>query len=377
MWKTAALAMLLALAGIAAAQNISKIEGEVIDVNGKPFPDVFVTIKNDDTGMSLETKTDAKGRFYQAGLRAGIHTLTFKMKNPQGQMQQIFEQKVRLTTGGEERVVVNFKELLAKEDAATKEARKKQEEESKKFEGMKGHFDAARAALDQAKALKAEADRAPADQRAGIEEQMAPLLETAITEFKAAEAAAPDNDPNLAIVVYNLGEAYDAAKKYAEAAEAYQKAVVLKPTEAGYFNNLGNVLAKIGKIQEAGEAYAKSAQLDPPNAAQAWRNFGIVLYSNNRLKDAVEPLRKATVIDPNHPDAWYLLGASLLATMESKKEGDKLVFVVQPGTAEAYQKYLDIAPNGRFANDSRAALTALESMGAGVQTKIRSGKKKG
>jgi len=374
---TLALAAVIAVTGIAAAQSISRIDGEVIDLNGKPFPEVYVSIKNDDSGMSLESKTDEKGRWSVAGLRSGIHTLTYRVKNNEGQFQQIFQEKLRMSMGEEKKVVVNFKELNAKEDAATKEARRKQEEEAKKFEGMKGHFDAGRAALDQAKALKAEADNAPPQQKTALLEQAGALQQTAITEFQASLAAAEEKEPNLAVVIYNLGEAYDAAKKYEEAVEAYQRAITLKPTEAGYYNNLGNVLAKTGKIPEAGAAYAKSAELDPPNAAQAWRNFGIVLYTANRVKDAVDPLKKATTMDPNNPDGWYLLGASMLATMESKQVGDKINFVVQPGTVEAYQKYLELAPSGRFANDARAALSALEGMGAGVATKVKGGKKKG
>jgi hypothetical protein len=41
-----------------------------------------------------------------------------------------------------------------------------------------------------------------------------------------------------------------------------------------------------------------------------------------------------------------------------------------PGTAEAYQKYLELAPSGRFAADAKAALDALASMGQGIDTKV-------
>ncbi|MBI3404195.1 MAG: tetratricopeptide repeat protein, partial [Acidobacteria bacterium] len=187
-----------------------------------------------------------------------------------------------------------------------------------------------------------------------------------------------EKDPNLPVLWVNLGEALDYSKKYDESADAYQKAIVLKPTEAGYFNNLGNVLAKGGKLPEASAAYQKSAELDPANAATAWRNFGIVLYNNNKMKEMVDPLQKSTVLDPKVADTWYLLGVGLMASMDSKQVGDKITFDIKPGTVEAYQKYLELAPTGKFANDAKGALTALESMGAqGVSTKMKVTKKKG
>src|SRR2546430_15845137 len=99
-----------------------------------------------------------------------------------------------------------------------------------------------------------------------------------------------------------------------------------------------NVLARAGKIEEAKAAYTKSAELDPANAATAWRNFGISLYNANRLGDAVEPLQKSADLEPKNPQTWYLLGASLVYKMTTKKVGDKEVVQFAPGTIEAYQK---------------------------------------
>src|ERR1035441_6855619 len=47
-------------------------------------------------------------------------------------------------------------------------------------------------------------------------------------------------------------------------------------------------------------AYQKYVDLNPTDAALAWRNFGIVLSNANRMKEALEPLQKATTIAP-HP----------------------------------------------------------------------------
>lgn len=375
MRRAGALAVALALvtpglATPAAAQNISRIDGEVKDVEGKPFADVVVVIKHEEMGQTWEHKTDKDGRFTQAGLRSGVYSLSFKVKG-----QEVYSTRLRLALGAEERVVIDFKKIIA-EQGANVEARKKQEEESKKFESLKAAFDAGVAALNQARQIRGEMPRAPADQRAARQQQAATLNQQAISAFQEAEKAVGEKDSNLTLVLFKLGEAYEAAAQYAEAVTSYERAIALKPTEAGYYNNMGNALAKMGKFDEAMAAYEKSATLDPANAGQAYRNAGIVLFDANKMKESVAPLKKATEIDPNNADGWFLLGRSLANLMESKLVGDKIEAILQPGTVEAYQKYLELAPNGRFAADAKAGLDQLQALGVGIETKIRAKKKK-
>src|SRR2546427_10314017 len=111
----------------------------------------------------------------------------------------------------------------------------------------------------------------------------------------------------------------------------------LFPYTTLFRSNLGNVLARMGKIDEAKAAYTKSAELDPANAATAWRNFGISLYNANRLGDAVEPFQKSAELDAKNPQTWYLLGASLVYKMTTKKDGDREQVQFAPGTIEACQ----------------------------------------
>ena len=137
--------------------------------------------------------------------------------------------------------------------------------------------------------------------------------------------------------------------------------------------------ARAGKIDDARASYTKSAELDPPNAATAWRNFGISLYNAGRLKEAVEPLKKASELDPKSAQTWYLLGAALVGSMETKKNGDKLEFVIQPGTVEAYQKAVELDPNGGpngYGAQAKLGLEALQQISPGIDTKVNVRKKK-
>jgi len=218
--------------------------------------------------------------------------------------------------------------------------------------------------------------KATPDQRDALKQKVTDLSNQAATEFKAAQQAAGEKDPNLHLIYAKLGEAYDTAGRNDEAAQAYQQAINAKPDVPGYYNNLGNVLARAGKIEEAKAAYAKSAELDPTNAATAWRNFGISLYNANRLGDAVEPLQKSAELDPKNAQTWYLLGASLVYKMTVKKVGDKEVPEFAPGTIEAYQKAVELDPNGPWGQQAKQGLEQLQLMAPGIDLKVNVRKKK-
>src|SRR5438046_1808547 len=294
-----------------------------MDVNGKPWAGLTVKVVSEQ-GAKQTAKTDSDGKYSIPGLRSGIYTVTISAFPPPNDKQQPYDiAKVRVESGGEAKADANFKEIMTKQGAAAQEQVKKQEEAKTKFEGMKAHFAAGNAILEQEQAARAELQKAPPDQRAVVKQKLMDLCDQAAKEYKAAQESAGEKDPNVHLLWAKLGEAYDTAGRNEEAAQAYQQAISGKPDVPGYYNNLGNVLARAGKIDEAKAAYSKSAALDPVNAATAWRNFGISLYNANRLADAIEPLQKSTELDPKNAQAWYLLGASLLMKMTTKKVGDK------------------------------------------------------
>jgi tetratricopeptide (TPR) repeat protein len=363
-------AVVCALAPCAAAQNDGSISGQIIDITGKPWPDMGIQAVSDQ-GVKSETKTDKDGKYSFRNLRAGVYTVSIILPAP----NKPFEVQCRVQGGTDVKVDVNFKDVIAKQGAEAQEAIKKQEEEKQKFQSMKGHFDAGVVLLDQVKQAKADLGKAPADQRDALKQQVADLSAKAVTELEGAKAAAPEKDPNLHLIYARLADAYDAAGRIDDAIAAYKQAIEFKPT-AAYYNNLGGIEGRAGKIDEATAAYQKSAELDPVNAAQAWRNFGITLYNASRLKEAVDPLKKSTALDPKNAQGWYLLGAALVGSMETKKVGDKLEFVIQPGTVEAYQKAVELDPNGTYGAQAKQGLDALQQIAPGIEMKVNTKKKK-
>jgi tetratricopeptide (TPR) repeat protein len=375
-WTLAAMLM-AALASVLApraAAQTGSISGTILDVSGKPWADVGIRAVSDQ-GAKQETKTDSAGKFSVPNLRSGVYTV-FIVFPPPNDKQAPYEVKVRVQSGEDAKVDVNFQEVVAKQGAAAQEQVKKAEEAKSKLEGLKAHFTAGNALIDQEKQAKVDLQKAPPDQREAAKQKLADLGDQAVKEFREAAKSLGEKDPNEHLVWFKLGEAYDTAGRNDDAAQAYRQAIAAKPEVPGYYNNLGNVLARAGKIEEAKAAYTKSAELDPPNAATAWRNFGISLYNANRLADAIEPLQKATELDPKSAQAWYLLGASLLMKMTTKKVGDREEVQLAPGTVEAYQKAEELDPNGPWGQQAKQGLTDLKALGAGIETKVNVKKKK-
>jgi tetratricopeptide (TPR) repeat protein len=366
-----AASLISVLAPRAAAQNDGSISGQILDVEGKPWADMTIQAVSDQ-GAKSETKTDKDGKYVFHNLRSGVYSVFVVLAAP----NKPYESQCRVQAGQTTTVSLNFKEVLAKQGAAAQEQVKKQEEEKQKFEGMKEHFAKGNAILEQERQARADLAKASGDQRETTRQKVTDLANQAATEFQAAQKAAAEKDPNMHLLWAKLGEAYDIAGRNEEAAQAYQQAITAKPDVPGYYNNLGNVLAHAGKIDEARTAYTKSAEMDPPNAAGAWLNFGISLSNVGRMKEAVEPLKKSTDIDPKSAKAWYLLATALVGSMETKKVGDKLEFIIQPGTVEAYQKALELDPNGVWGQQAKQGLEAVQLMAPGIDTKINTKKKK-
>jgi tetratricopeptide (TPR) repeat protein len=379
-----ALVLALLFASMAVAQDTGRLDGEILDKEGKPYPDVTVAIKNSDSGQTYTVKTDKNGKFVQLGLRSAIYLITLTNENDKLNYGPV---KFQMDSGKDNNFKLSIKELVAETAAAHPEEAKKKEEEEDKFKTMKVHFQNGLTAMTEATDLQKQIRTAPADQRAPLQQKRTTDCQTALTEFQQAEQGVGAKEvANHATVLQDLGAAYECAGRYDDAAAAFQKAIDLKP-QAAYYSGLSTNLANSAaaqtdpkvaesKLADANAGCEKAAALDPAVGGTCYRNVGIVLNNKGRQKDAVAPLQKATQANPKDAQAWYLLGSSLTAMMDCKQEGEKMTCTLAPGTEDAYQKCIDIDPSSALGKECKDNLDGARVAAGGTETTVSKKKKK-
>jgi len=279
----------------------------------------------------------------------------------------------------------------AEQQTDIKTATKTKDDAVKRSELMKPHFANGNQAMQDAKAIRQQLQTATSDQKTSLLARMKEDYQTAITEYEQAieEAEVIDEnglqvigkigvirnglvsrqkavdmlvqDKDLPVILSNLGLAYGGVGQYEVAINTLEQAAMLKPA-VGTYMELGTDLAQVGKMPEAIAACDRLLTVDSTAKnmqAGCYKNVAIVLTNKGKLLDAIAPLQKVTLLNPQDSLAWKLLGDSLLSTITSKSQDGKIVYVIPPGTVEAYQRYLQLDPNGPYAGQVKSALEGL------------------
>jgi tetratricopeptide (TPR) repeat protein len=169
--------------------------------------------------------------------------------------------------------------------------------------------------------------------------------------------------PDEALLWDNLGYAQAGEKKYDDAITSYKKAVDLetaskKPrmevigvAQAG----LGEVYARTGKVPEANAAYDAAAKADPTRASLHLRNQAVIFFQEHNSAAQVAAADEAIKTSPDDAILYYIKGQGLVenATIDPKTQR----IVLPDDCTAAYQKYLDLAPTGPYANEVAGILS--------------------
>lgn len=143
-------------------------------------------------------------------------------------------------------------------------------------------------------------------------------------------------------------------------------AIVTSPTLApdvagAAYSGLAEVHARTGRTSEATQAWDTAAKVDPARAALYLGNAAIIFNQVGSTEAQLAAAEKAIAVDPNRAILYYFKGQGLAAKATIDPNTQKLV--LPAGCAEAYQKYLELDPKGKFSEEAREILAA-----AGQQT---------
>jgi tetratricopeptide (TPR) repeat protein len=387
-------AVVLSLCAIPVFAASVRVTGKVTDMEGKPLADAHVIFENPENGQKYDNKTNSKGEYDRIGFNPGSYNVTITDKDK----KTLIQMKNVVVSFDKDPNEINFDlAKIAQQPAAgvglTPEQQKAIEEAKNKNAEI-AKENARRSDLNgklrQADALEKAGDAA-ADPAAKMQN-----YGQAVDLLKSVTVADPSREiiwANLANAYLTLGDASlklnppdkeKATANFTEAGNSYKKAIQLNPQAkdiGGYHNNLGQALVRTGDTAAAVQEYNTAAQVDPTRAAQFYFNAGAVLTNQGafdpdqakkkqELDNAVQFFDKAIQVKPDFAEAYYQKGVNLVNQMTYDKSGKP---IAAPGTVEAFNKYLELEPTGKYAD---AAKGNIQFLGGTVETRYKASKKK-
>lgn len=355
-------------------QASGSVKGVCKDAQGNPIADGIVVWANMDNGQKYTLKTNKKGEYFSLGLGPGKYLVTLyknaddqkenkELDHMKGFQVQLDENTLDFDVKKEQEDAMKGKGVSAEQAKQIQEQQEKAKKETNTVKSLNDKLTAAKTAAD------------------------AGDYDTAIAALNDANQIDGSRD----LIWFKLGDYYrmsalkqtdkaEKDKRLGSAIDSYNKAIDLKkaappdkdPAAAAknlnaYYNNLADAYAKAGKVDDAVKAYDLAAQADPSSAAQAYFNTGAVLTNAGKADQAIAAFDKCIAADPTKAEAYYQKGVNLLG--KATLQGDKTI--PAPGTVDALQKYLELAPTGPNAQNAK---DLLASIGSPVETSF--GKKK-
>jgi tetratricopeptide (TPR) repeat protein len=353
-------ALLLALGSLPAwsQAQLAKVEGKITD-NGKPVADVTVVMTNSGTGRNFKMKTDKNGSYSGVGFPVGEYKL--EVNSATGETLYS-EKQLQITIEGGANFVKNIDFAKDRKSGGQPMLTKEQ-------------LDALKAQNAKATNLNALISQAQNALNAkSWQEAIAPLQQMIEIDPKRWEFYQALGNAQLNLAQYQ--DSVDTLEKGIAAGQAAlgggdPKADVPK-VKAGIgqmLANEGNAYIKLSKNDLAITAFTKAAEMDP-NPSVAYFNLCATQYNLGQMKAASLACDKAIAADPNKADAYFIKGSAMYGDGKMDKDNK---YIVPPGTVEALNKYLELAPTGGHAADVKAM---LEALGAKIETSFGKTKKK-
>lgn len=131
--------------------------------------------------------------------------------------------------------------------------------------------------------------------------------------------------------------------RFAEAIEAFERAIEIKPDFAPAFHNLGLAWWRLGKANQAMAAYRRAIELDPSNV-EPHCGLGHALAALGRPEESLETMRSAVAAIPGSGKAHYNYGvaAERLLLWDDAADAYRRSIEMNPLRPEAYTKLANL-----------------------------------
>jgi tetratricopeptide (TPR) repeat protein len=329
-------------------QGNTQVTGKVLDQNGKSLAGVQVVYTSLTNARSYKYRTDRNGEFSGVGLLDD----NYQVEIFSADGQSLHKVKTSVTANPASRSLLVD---LSKESPSRPRLSQDQIEAIKKQ-------------TEKAKNMNVLIQQANDAVNARNWQQAIPPLQQLVAA-----------DPTRWEFYSALGDAQLNTGQYDRAVENYQKGIqaaasntAVDPQKkagiAKMLTNEGNAYLKLHRNSEAVAAYTKAAAMDP-NPGTAYFNLCATQYNAGNMDGAVTACDKAIAADPTKADAYFIKGSAMYGNGKLDAANK---YVVPPGTIEALNKYLELAPDGSHAAD---VIAMLEALGAKVETTYKQRKK--
>jgi tetratricopeptide (TPR) repeat protein len=359
---------LLALTSFA---QITTVEGDVKGTDGKPIDKAQIKILRTDIKGNYDTKTNKKGHYIYMGLPMGTYTISVVVDGKE--MDKV--SGVRTSPGDSKPIDFDLSKSVAASTNKQAEMQKAIETGQMSKELERGLTAEQKAQMEKEIKDKSEKMKKRNELNDAFNTGMTAMTNKQYDVAIASFTKASETDPTQQAVWAQLGEAYvkqaegktgaDFDTNIQKSLESYNKAIELKPEDPASHNNYALALAKAKKFPEMQAELKKAADLDPANGGKYYYNLGAILVNSGQNDAAGEAFKKAIELTPTYADAYYQYGVTLVGKAQIGPDG-KVTPV--PGTVEAFNKYLELQPNGPYAQPSKDMLATL---GSTVDTKFQ------
>ncbi len=171
--------------------------------------------------------------------------------------------------------------------------------------------------------------------------------EESLKQFEKELDISSENKEIRGLTYLNLGIVYSDSKENEKAAQAFEEAIELNPTELAAYNELAIIYTRMNMPEKAEEVMSRIKGVGTENP-DIFYNLGVNYYNSKNYVKAAEEFEKTIALKPDYALAHKYLAFALINTAEIEKALTHL------------KKYLELSPNASDKAEIEQYINGLE-----------------